>query len=100
MIKDIHTDPKLQNSKLHGTFRSGTDDRDRCDNVCGNLYECYIERNIEKAMRPEHRTLNKDLVSQDYKELFHNYWDRKIQNFSVTEQGMMIKFLLDHKILL
>ena len=99
MIKDIHTDPKLQNSKLHGTFRSGTDDRDRCDNVCGNLYECYIERNIEKAMRPEHRTLNKDLVSQDYKELFHNYWDRKIQNFSVTEQGMMIKFLLDHKIL-
>ena len=86
MIEDIHP------AKMHGTFRSGSDS-DRCDNVCGNLYECYVEKNIEKAMGPEHRTLNKDIVSQDYKELFHNYWDRKIQNFSVTEQGMMIKFV-------
>ena len=89
MIEDI--DP--QAGKVHGTFRSVSDDSNRCDNVCGNVYECYIEKNIEKAMRPEHRTLNKDIVSQDYKELFHDYWDRKIQNFSVTEQGLIIIFI-------
>ena len=79
-------------SNMKSNFRSLSPSSERvkrCDDVCGNLKECYIENNIEKAMGPEHRTLNKDIVAQEYKDLFHNYWDAKIQNISVTEQGII-----------
>ena len=67
-------------------FRS-LDDSRTCDNICGNLHECYVQKNVEEGMKPEHRILNKDIVANDYKQLLHSYWDTKIQNFSVTDQG-------------
>ena len=68
------------------SFRSSDDSR-TCDNICGNLHECYVQKNVEEGMKPEHRILNKDIVANDYKQLLHSYWDTKIQNFSVTDQG-------------
>ena len=71
---------------MSGLFRK-IGDSNKCDNVCGNLDECYIETNVEQGIRPEHRIPSKDIVVQDYNELLRSYWDTKIQNFSVTEQG-------------
>ena len=75
----------LRKSPRPSLFRSS--DSRSCDNICGNLQECYVQKNIEEGMQPEHRMLNKEVVPDDYRVLLHNYWDTKIQNFSVTDQG-------------
>ena len=58
------------------------------DDICNDLDLCYLEKNIQKAIKPEHKSIDLDMLLTTYKDLLQSYWETKIENFTVTNTGI------------